>query len=179
MKRRTESIPLEVQVTHRRQDRQNCKRCSRPLLSLVSVVLLGLLFCLSASAQEQTPATEMQTETSASQTSSPAALPHDTDEGWHFSVSPYLWFAGSRGAVGGPLGRTVSFHASVGDLLSHFNIGLMGAAEARYGRVLLNGDLIWIRLSDSKAVPFPGLGAVSADARVGQLVWTSKLGYRL
>jgi hypothetical protein len=147
--------------------------------ALLSLILLGFLFGLSASAQEQTPAVDVQTQTSAPQTSAPAALPHDTDEGWHFSVSPYLWFAGARGTVGGPLGRSVGFHASVGDLLSHLDIGLMGAAEARYDRVVLNGDLLWIRLSDSKAVPFPALGAVSADARVGQFVWTSKLGYRL
>jgi hypothetical protein len=60
----------------------------------------------------------------------------------------------------------------------HFNIGLMGAAEARRKRFLLNGDLLWIRISDSHALPFPGLGATSADVRAGQLVWTSKLGYR-
>jgi hypothetical protein len=70
-------------------------------------------------------------------------------------------------------------HASPGDLLSHFDIGVMGAAEARRKRFLLNGDLIWICLSDSKALPITTLGAVSADARVGQFVWTSKVGYRL
>jgi hypothetical protein len=73
----------------------------------------------------------------------------------------------------------VSLHASPGDLLSHFDIGLMGAAEARRKRFLLDGDLLWIRISDSRALPFPGLSAVSADARLGQLVWTSKLGYRV
>jgi hypothetical protein len=70
-------------------------------------------------------------------------------------------------------------HASPGDLLSHFNFGLLSAAEARKDRFLLNGDLLWIRLSDSRALPFAELGAVSAEVRVGQLVWTSKLGYRL
>jgi hypothetical protein len=79
----------------------------------------------------------------------------------------------------GALGRNASIHATPGDLLSHFDIGLMGAAEARHKRFLLNGDLMWIRISDSHAIPFPGLGAVSADVRVGQLVWTSKLGYRV
>jgi hypothetical protein len=64
-------------------------------------------------------------------------------------------------------------------LLSHFDVGLIGAAEARRRRFILTGDLLWIRLSDSRAIPAPRLGAISADARVGQLVWTSKLGYRL
>jgi hypothetical protein len=99
-------------------------------------------------------------------------------DGWHLELAPYLWFAGAHGTVG-VQGRDVSMHASPGDLLSHFNFGLMGAAEARHKRFLLNGDLLWIRISDSKALPVPALSAVSADVRSGQLVWTSKLGYRL
>jgi hypothetical protein len=51
--------------------------------------------------------------------------------------------------------------------------------EARRGRFLLNGDLLWIRLSDSHAVPFRRLGAVSAGVRLGQLVWTPRLGLRV
>jgi hypothetical protein len=79
----------------------------------------------------------------------------------------------------GALGHDASIHASPGDLLSHLDIGLMGAAEARHKRFLLTGDLLWIRLSDSHAFAFNALGAVSADVRVGELVWTSKLAYRV
>lgn len=104
-------------------------------------------------------------------TQPPAPTPDDS--GWHLSLSPYLWFAGAHGTVGAR-GHNASIHESPGDLLSHFNIGVMGAAEARHKRFLLNGDLIWIRLSDSRALPFPGLGAISADVRVGQFIWTSK-----
>lgn len=121
--------------------------------------------------------TDTQTQTSSSasgKTSSPAG----EDAGWHFSLSPYIWFAGAHGIVGVPR-RSASIHASPGDLLSHFNFGLMGAAEARRKRFVATGDLLWIRLSDSHAVPAFGLGAVSADVRVGQLVWTSKLGVRV
>jgi hypothetical protein len=107
----------------------------------------------------------------------PTPTPAD-DSGWHFSVSPYLWFAGNRGTVGA-LGRDASIHASVGDLLSHLDFGLMGAAEARYHRFVLNGDMLWIRISDGRAVPFTALGATSADVRVGQFIWTSKFGYRV
>src|SRR5262249_44725624 len=49
-------------------------------------------------------------------------------------------------------------------------------------RFVLNGDMLWIRLSDSHAVPFPALnalGVTSADVRVGQFLWTSKGGYRV
>jgi hypothetical protein len=104
--------------------------------------------------------------------------PNADGKGWHLDASPYVWFAGTHGTVGA-LGRTASVHASPWDLLSHFNFGIMGTAEARYNRWLLDGDLLWIRLSDSHALPFPGLGATSADVRVGELVWTSKIGYRV
>jgi hypothetical protein len=108
--------------------------------------------------------------------SSSAAMP--AESGWNVDLSPYIWFAGTHGTVGA-FGRDASVHASPSDLLSHFNFGIMGASEARFNHFLLFGDLVWIRLSDSHALPFPGLSATSVDVRVGQLVWTSKVGYRL
>jgi len=135
--------------------------------------MLSLLWSWKASGQEQIALTESQASTSTSGKTAPA----EKDGGWHFALTPYLWFAGTHGTVGA-LGRNASMHASAGDLLSHLDIGLMGAAEARYKRFLLNGDMLWIRLSDSRALPVPNLGAVSADVRVGQFLWTSKVGYR-
>lgn len=139
------------------------------LSMLVSSAALVLVFVVAGNAQTGMP-NQASGGTSISTT--------ETDTGWHFDLSPYLWFAGAHGTVGA-FGRDVSIHASAGDLLSHFDIGLMGAAQARQGHFLLSGDLIWIRLSDSRALPFPQLSAISADARVGQFVWTSKVGYRL
>jgi hypothetical protein len=100
------------------------------------------------------------------------------ESGWNVDLSPYIWFAGTHGTVGA-FGRDASVHASPSDLLSHFDFGIMGASQARFNHFLLSGDLVWIRLSDSTALPFPGLSATSVDVRVGQLVWTSKVGYRL
>jgi hypothetical protein len=101
-----------------------------------------------------------------------------TDGAWHLVVSPYLWFPGVHGTLGFG-GRSASIHASVGDLLSHFRIGLMGTADLRHNRVLLPVDVIWIRLGDDKALPFPGLGESSADVRASQFVFTPKIGYRV
>jgi hypothetical protein len=136
---------------------------------------LSLLLCGAAAAQDEALAVDAQTQTSTTSGKTPA--PANEDAGWHFALSPYLWFAGAHGTVGA-LGHNLSIHATPGDLLSHFDIGLMGAAEARRKRFLLTGDILWIRISDSHALPFPGLGAVSANATVGELVWTSKLAYR-
>lgn len=156
---------------------------------LIAMLTAGvILFCRPLNAQEQPAATDTQAAPAA-QTGMPLTLTADSssakgsvpspeDGGWHFSLSPYLWFAGAHGTVGA-LGRDASIHPSPGDLLSHLDIGVMGAAEARRKRFLLTGDMLWIRLSDSHALPFIGLGAASADVRVGQFVWTSKLAYRV
>jgi hypothetical protein len=142
------------------------------------VLAAAILSVVPATSQEHAEASaQMQTQSQSPAPANPAPSAMD-DTGWHLELSPYLWFAGAHGTVG-VLGRTASVHASAWDLLSHVNFGIMGAAEARHNRFLLTGDLLWIRLSDSKALPFPRLSATSADVRVGQLVWTSKLGYRL
>jgi len=100
------------------------------------------------------------------------------DSGWHFAVSPYLWFPGVHGTIGA-LGRDVSVHATPGDLLSNFRFGLMGAFEARYKRIVLPLDLMWIRLEDDKALPFPNLMATKAKLTGSELLLTPKIGYRL
>lgn len=147
---------------------------SQKLLLLILAILIALFLCVPAGAQEQPAAVNVQTQTSGTSSSTP---PPNPDAGWHFSLSPYLWFAGAHGTVSLD-NRAASVHASPGDLLSHFNFGIMGAAEARYNRFVLYGDVLWIRLSDSTAIPI-GVAATSADVRVGQLVWTSKVGYRV
>jgi hypothetical protein len=144
---------------------------------LILTATLSLLYCWPVSAQENLSTAIPKAETSnaaSGETSSPA----NNDNGWHFDLAPYLWFAGAHGTVE-VQGRTASIHASPSDLLSHADFGLMGAAEARHKRFLLDGDLLWIRLSDSRALPLAVPNSISADVRLGQLVWTSKIGYRV
>ena len=100
------------------------------------------------------------------------------DGAWHLIVAPYLWFPGVHGTVGFG-GRSASIHASTADLLSHFRFGLMGTAELRHKHLLLPIDMMWIRLEDDKALPFPGLGESSADVKVSQVILSPKIGYRV
>jgi hypothetical protein len=55
----------------------------------------------------------------------------------------------------------------------------MGAVEARRGPFVMPLDMIWVRLRDDKAVPRPGLGATTADVKVGLLILTPKVGLRV
>ena len=103
----------------------------------------------------------------------------DPGDGWHFAVSPYLWFPGVHGTASGPSGGSLSFRASPGDLLSHFRFGLMGTAEANRKRFVVTGDLLWVRLEDDKSVPLPGLGATSANMKATEFFLTPKIGVRV
>jgi len=124
---------------------------------------------------ELPPTPDAQTQSTDKTTSQKTGL---TDGTWHLTVSPYLWFPGVHGTVGSG-GHSASIHASPGDLLSHFRFGLMGTTELRHKHLLLPVDMMWIRLADDKALPFPGSGESSADVRVSQFVLTPKIGYRV
>jgi hypothetical protein len=100
------------------------------------------------------------------------------DGQWHLAVSPYLWLPGVHGTLGA-FGREAGFKASVGDLLSHFRFGLLGVVEARRNRLLTTIDMMYMRLGDDKALPFPGFGATSANLTANVFILTPKVGLRL
>jgi hypothetical protein len=101
----------------------------------------------------------------------------DPADGWHFSVTPYLWFAGMHGTVGAN-GHDVSVHAGFSDIFSHLNIGLMGAAEPQYKKFGAPVDFLWMKLSDDKGLPFER-GPSSIKAKVNQTMLAPKVAYRL
>ena len=100
------------------------------------------------------------------------------DDQWHLSVSPYLYLAGTHGTVGA-FGRDVGFKASVGDLLSHFRLGAMGFVDVRRNRFLTGVDLMYMRLGDNQALPFPNLPATTANLTANVVILTPKVGLRL
>jgi hypothetical protein len=103
--------------------------------------------------------------------------PKPSDEGWHFGIAPYLWFAGVHGTVGAR-GHEASVDASFRDLFSYVNIGLMFALEPRHNRIVMPLDFMWMKLSDDKATPFD-VGPTSAKAEINQVMFAQKIGYRV
>jgi hypothetical protein len=103
--------------------------------------------------------------------------PNPSDQGWHFSISPYLWLPGLHGTLGA-LGHDASVHASFSDIFSNFSFALMGAFDPRYNRIVMPLDFMWIRLTNDKASPFDIL-ATSAKVKVNLDVLTQKIGYRV
>ena len=76
---------------------------------LVFAGSLALVLCVPAIAQ-QSPSLITQDQTGS--VPPPQKTPNTSDDNWHVSISPYLWFAGVHGTVGA-LGRTVGFDARV------------------------------------------------------------------
>jgi hypothetical protein len=104
-------------------------------------------------------------------------LPQSSDQGWHVSISPYLWLPGLHGTIGA-LGHDASVHASFSDIFSNFSFALMGALEPRYNRIVMPLDFMWIKLSNDKALPFD-VGATSVKVKVNLDVLSQKIGYRV
>jgi hypothetical protein len=148
--------------------------CKTYFLTFIGALALAL--CVPAIAQEQA---DLTSSDQAGGVASAPKAPASADDNWHFAISPYLWFAGVHGTVGAR-GHTASVHASAGDVLSKFNIGLMGAVEARKKRFLLPVDFMWIKLSDDKALPqINNPNATSIKAKMTSTILSPKAGYRL
>ncbi len=144
---------------------------------ILAVLSMSLLVSVSALAlaDDQPAAADANAQTSNNPAPPPAT--DSQDDQWHFSFSPYLWFAGSSGTVGA-LGHDASFHASAGDLLSHFHLGLMGQVEARKNRFVMPIDFLWIDLQASRGLSFDQ-GVNSVKLGVSEVVFTPKVGYRI
>jgi hypothetical protein len=113
----------------------------------------------------------------ADQTASQTTIAPSPDD-WYEVVNIYLWFPGMHGTVGAG-GKLTSVHASATDLLSNFRFGLMGEVDFHHKRFIAPVDLMWVRLGDDTALPVNELGATSADAKMGELIFTPKIGYQL
>jgi len=71
-----------------------------------------------------------------------------------YQFTPYFWLSGLSGAVGAR-DRTAAVDASVGDILSHLDFGLMGAFEARLGRWRSLSDTLYTDVSGEQGFPEP------------------------
>jgi hypothetical protein len=83
-------------------------------------------------------------------------------DGWTYELTPYLWGAAMKGDTqAGRLPRT-SVDMSFSDILDVFDFGLMGAFEARKGRLGLYLDTMYIKVSDSANARRTGTGPIGA-----------------
>lgn len=154
---------------------------SRPMFqALVFVCLLGLFSSTAARSEEatdvvgplpQAPSSASQAPSSTSFASSGNEL---SDSKWHFYSTGYLWLPGMHGTVG-VRGFDASVHLSLSDVFSNARFGAMGVFIPTYNHFSAPVDYIWVRLRDSKAIPFnPGY---SVRATVTLSIVTPKVAY--
>jgi hypothetical protein len=142
------------------------------MLAILLGTALSLTFCAAALAEDAPSPDAPQAQTATSPTADA------TDDKWHVQAIPYLWFPGVHGTAGNN-GHNISVHASAGDLLSNFNIGLMGAGLARKGPWFGGVDFMWIRLSDTKTLPLNEITGRTAKFGATQFYIAPEVGGRL
>jgi hypothetical protein len=102
-------------------------------------------------------------------------LPAD-ENGWTFTVAPYLWASGISGESGlfglPPQDVDVSF----GDVLQNLDIGFMSVAEARNGRFFIGNDIVFAKLSTNVGTP-NGILASDIDVDITTFMGTAIAGY--
>jgi len=135
--------------------------------ALLMLSLATLVWTTSVHAQSQT-AIAMPAQTDS---------PDPADPGWHIDVVPYLWFPGINGTVGA-LGHEAGVSVTARNVLSYFDFGLMGAVEIRYNRIIIPVDFMWVRLKDSRGIPFTD-AVESVNVKINEDILTPKVGYRL
>jgi len=147
----------------------------------VSAMIRTILFLVILSSWAFMLAQEPRTSTLDGSQAQSGARPDNaspaTPEGWQFAVSPYLWLSGIHGTVGVG-GRDASVHAGFGDIVSNLNLGLMAATELRRKRLLLLTDMMWIKLSEDKALAENQVGEITAKSRVQNFMLAPEVGYR-
>lgn len=75
-----------------------------------------------------------------------------SSEGWGFSVTPYVWFAGISGDAT-LRDRTASGSADFGNVLDDLDFAFMTSAEVRYGRFGVLADFLYMDLSQGVSTP--------------------------
>lgn len=90
------------------------------------------------------------------------------DDDWHFVIAPYMWFAGLEGTVTVRGIVEVPVDLSFSDVISNFDIGLLGHFEGRKNRAGFAFDTLYLNLGApvaENAALLGGLG-ISADVRL-------------
>ena len=96
---------------------------------------------------------------------------------WVFTSIPYVWASGSKSVFTTRQGETLTTKDFFFDLLGDLKFALMGASEARHGRLVLLGDLMFVKLGSS-AHGHLGPIPLSADVDLKTLLVTGLVGYR-
>jgi opacity protein-like surface antigen len=107
------------------------------------------------------------------------ASPSVDEPGWEFSAGPYLWMSSIKGDLGvvpevEPVGADLSF----GDILDHMKFALMGKFDARRGRFIATGDVLFLKMSASDNIEIREVDFLDVKLTSSTFLTTVTAGYR-
>jgi hypothetical protein len=85
---------------------------------------------------------------------------------WEFSFAPYLWATSLEGTVEAE-GASAGIDVAFSDIWDALDVGLLGSFEARHGKLSLQTNLIYLKLSEEadEPVSLPGAPLSSLTVR--------------
>lgn len=103
----------------------------------------------------------------------------DGSESWHWSFTPYLWAANTKGRSG-VKGFVGDVDLSAGDVLKSVDIAFMGTLEARRGRWFGSLDAFYVGLSDDRTIESTSLATqFKIKIELDQTMLAPEAGYRV
>lgn len=102
------------------------------------------------------------------------------DEGWTFSLTPYLWLTMADGSIsiGGGSPPDIPISASAEDVLTNLDFAFMLSGEARHDRIGLLVDLLYVDLNSATPAPFGKLWT-EANVDTKAFLGTAAVAYRV
>lgn len=100
----------------------------------------------------------------------------DGEDGWHFAVTPYLWAPKISAEIDPVQDGSVDMDTSFTDILSNLKFAFMGAFDARNGRFVMLGDIIYLHVGSEADGP---AGFVETDVDLATFIGTAAAGYRI
>ena len=99
---------------------------------------------------------------------------------WELTSRPYVWFSGIKGDMGVVSEvQPVAVDFSFIDIVSHLKFAIMADGEARHGRFVASGDLMFVKLSASDDIKIREVDFVDAKLKSTTFITTLTAGYRV
>lgn len=153
-------------------------RIALRLAAKVTVALISASVVGHAHAGDLSPSDYPAATQASTQPNQPPSENASAASGWVFSANGYVWATGVSGNVRTlPPLPIVHVEARFDQLVRNLDGALMGAVEARHGRLILAGDAMYVRLSPTEDLPGPGPTEV-AHLRSTSLTSLVAVGYR-
>jgi hypothetical protein len=130
-----------------------------------------------STATSETPSTTAAAASPDTQSSEAETQKDTSKTQWVFISTPYVWMSGSKTKFTTRQKEELTTKDSFFDVLKDLKFALMGGSEARHGRLVLLGDLMFVKLGSS-AQGHLGPVHLTADVDLKTLLVTALVGYR-